>query len=193
MPRYELSSGLLRPDVCSTRNERAGSPSRDACAPPVACVAEPPTATLSETTPSPETTTVARILIVDDEEGDRLIAQAILARAGHETYFAHDGEEALRQFAMKDIDVVLTDLQMPEVHGFELISVLRDFKRRPALVVMSSTGQFQLHMAEALGAKYTLQKPLDPDLLVDAVDRALADARAEHEALDDDEGGDDEA
>ena len=128
---------------------------------------------------------MARVLIVDDEEGDRLIAQAILARAGHETFFAHDGEDALRQFALTGIDVVLTDLQMPEVHGFELISVLRDFERPPALVVMSGTGQFQLQMAEALGAKYTLRKPLDPKLLLDAIERALKDLaldRAEDES-----------
>jgi len=125
---------------------------------------------------------VAKILIVDDEEGDRLIAQAILERAGHETFFAHDGEEALRQFALKGIDVVVTDLQMPEVHGFELITVLRDFAKPPALVAVSGTGQFQLHMAEALGAKYTLQKPLTPELLLDAVSRALADAAEEQAA-----------
>ena len=118
---------------------------------------------------------MARVLIVDDDEGDRLIAQAILARAGHETFFAHDGEEALRQHALLDIDVVLTDLQMPEVHGFELISVLRDFARPPALVAMSATGPFQLHMAEALGARYTIQKPVNAQLLLDAIDRALAD------------------
>jgi len=122
---------------------------------------------------------MAKVLIVDDDEGDRLIAQAILARAGHETFFAHDGEEALRQHALRSIDVVLTDLQMPEVHGFELISVLREFSKPPALVAMSGTGPFQLHMAEALGAKYTIQKPLDPELLLDAIDRALADVGAD--------------
>jgi len=136
--------------------------------------------------------TVAKILIVDDEEGDRLIAQAILDRAGHETYFAHDGEEALRQFALEGIDVVVTDLQMPRVHGFELITVLRDFEAPPAVVVMSGTGDFQLHMAEALGAKYALQKPLDADMLVDAVERALTDRAEASEASaspDPDEGG----
>ena len=122
---------------------------------------------------------MARILIVDDEEGDRLIAQAILAKSGHETYFASDGDEALRLLAKYTYDVVLTDLQMPQVHGFELISVLRELDRRPALVVMSSTGPFQLHMAEALGARYTLQKPLKADLLLDAVSRAYADVLAE--------------
>lgn len=118
---------------------------------------------------------MARILIVDDEESDRLIAQAILARAGHETFFAHDGDEALSQYSGSGIDLVLTDLQMPEVHGFELISVLRDFDDPPAIVAISSTGQFQLQMAEALGAKYTLNKPITPDLLLDAVNRALED------------------
>ncbi|MEM7415126.1 MAG: response regulator [Gemmatimonadota bacterium] len=118
---------------------------------------------------------MARILIVDDEEADRLLMQAILARVGHECYFAHDGEEALRQYALKGIDVVVTDLHMPEVHGFELISVLRDFETPPALVVVSGTGQFQLQMAEALGAKYTLSKPITPELLIDYVNRALED------------------
>lgn len=122
---------------------------------------------------------MATILIVDDDEADRLIAQAILVRAGHETFFAHDGEDALRQYALREIDLVLTDLHMPAVHGFELISVLRDFEKRPALVVMSGTGQVQLHMAEALGAKFTLQKPLDPELLLRTVDEALADAEAQ--------------
>lgn len=131
---------------------------------------------------------MAKILIVDDEEGDRLIAQAILARAGHETFFAYDGEDALRQYALQGIEVVLTDLQMPEVHGFELISVLRDFKDPPALVVMSATGQFQLQMAEALGARFTLQKPLDAKLLVDAVDRAISDRQAAIEASLEEEG-----
>jgi CheY-like chemotaxis protein len=127
---------------------------------------------------------LAKILIVDDEEGDRLIAQAILERAGHETFFAHDGEEALRQYALKGIDVVVTDLQMPQVHGFELITVLRDFSKAPGVVAVSGTGAFQLHMAEALGAKYTLTKPLTPELLLDAVDRALADRVEEHAAED---------
>jgi CheY-like chemotaxis protein len=116
---------------------------------------------------------VAKILIVDDEESDRLLMQAILERAGHETFFAGDGEEALRQLALKGVDLVVTDLQMPEVHGFELITVLREFSTPPAVIAVSGTGPFQLHMAEALGARFTLQKPLEPEILLDAVDRAL--------------------
>jgi len=120
---------------------------------------------------------LARILVVDDEETDRRLQQAILERHGHATFVAADGEEALREYADKGIEVVVTDLQMPVVHGFELISVLRDFTPRPAIIAVSGTGSDQLEMAHALGAHFTLLKPLDPDKLVAAVNQVLA-ARA---------------
>lgn len=126
---------------------------------------------------------VARILIVDDEETDLLLMQAILARAGHETLVAEGGEEALRGYLGSGIDVVVTDLQMPDVHGFELISILREFSPAPEIIAVSATGPFQLHMAEALGARWTLTKPLDPDLLLDAVDRAITAIRERDEGV----------
>lgn len=116
---------------------------------------------------------VARILIVEDEEADRRLLEAILERAGHEIVFAENGQEALEQFKASSIDLVVTDLHLPEVHGFELITVLRDVQPRPAVIAVSGTGQFQLHMAEALGAKWTLAKPVDPELLLNAVEGAL--------------------
>ena len=118
---------------------------------------------------------VARILIVDDEETDLLFLQSVLAHAGHETFFAQDGSEAIKRFNEGGIELVVTDLHMPEVHGFELISVLREMIDPPAVIAVSGTGPFQLHMAEALGARETLQKPVDPKLLLDAVARALED------------------
>lgn len=124
---------------------------------------------------------MARILIVDDEESDRLLVQAVLARAGHDTVVVEGGEEALREFLKSGIDIVVTDLQMPDVHGFELISILREFNPSPAVIALSATGPFQLHMAEALGAEWTLLKPLDPKLLLDAVGRAV-EARDSAEA-----------
>lgn len=117
---------------------------------------------------------MARILIVDDEEADRVLAAAILERAGHEPCTAEGGEDALREYLKSGIDVVITDLHMPDVHGFELITIMREFEPPPAVIAVSGTGPFQLHMAEALGAELTLQKPIDPESLLDAVDRALS-------------------
>lgn len=126
---------------------------------------------------------MARILIVDDEESDRLLVQAALERAGHETIVVEGGEQALQAFLEAGVDVVVTDLQMPDVHGFELISILKEFSPPPAVIALSATGPFQLHMAEALGAQWTLRKPLNPELLLDAVRRAEAWRRDEAERL----------
>lgn len=117
---------------------------------------------------------MARVLVVDDQETDRLLMQALLVRGGHQTEVADGGESALRLYLERGIDVVVTDLHMPDVHGFELISILREFNPPPPIVAVSATGHFQLHMAEALGATITLAKPLDPTLLLDAIARALS-------------------
>lgn len=124
---------------------------------------------------------MARILIVDDEESDRLLIQAVLARAGHQTTVVENGEDAIRAFLDTGIEIVVTDLQMPDVHGFELISILREFVPAPAVIALSATGPFQLHMAEALGARWTLLKPLDPQHLLDAVKLAEEWLRGERE------------
>ena len=114
-----------------------------------------------------------RILIVDDEEADRLIVQAVLARAGYDTIVSEGGEEAFRAFLDSGVDVVVTELQMPDVHGVELITILREFDPPPAVIAVSGTGPIQLHMAESLGARWTIQKPVNPELLLDAVQRAI--------------------
>lgn len=120
---------------------------------------------------------MARVLIVDDEESDRLLQRAILERAGHDTFLAADGEEALTQSRENAIDVVVTDLQMPRVHGFELIDLLRDVSPRPVIVALSGTGPYQLEMANALGAEFSLPKPIRSEDLVAIVEQAVA-ARA---------------
>ena len=116
---------------------------------------------------------MARVLIVDDEEGDRVVLRTILERGAHEVLEATDGDEALKMYAGRGIQVVITDLQMRNVHGLELISILRDFDPRPGIIAISGTGEFQLEMAQALGAALTLTKPILPERLLEAVDEVL--------------------
>jgi len=116
---------------------------------------------------------VAHILIVDDNESDRTILSAILKRAGHETFVAEDGDEAVSLCLGKTFEVVITDLQMHEVHGLELITVLRELSPRPTIIAISGTGSVQLDMAEALGATVTLLKPVDPEELLSIVTDAV--------------------
>ena len=117
---------------------------------------------------------MASILIVDDDEADRVLLSAILERAGHEIFLAEDGEQALSAYGDMAIDVVITDLQMPKVHGLELIATLRDVSPRPAIIAISGTGYDQLDMAQAVGADVTLHKPIDRIELLSAVAMAVA-------------------
>ena len=117
---------------------------------------------------------MARLLVVDDEEADRVVLKTILERAHHEVFVAKDGREALELYDGKDIDVLITDLQMDDVHGLELITIVRDFDPRPPVIAISATGEVQLDMARALGARKTLTKPIHPDELIAAVREVLA-------------------
>jgi ATP-dependent Lon protease len=113
---------------------------------------------------------MARLLVVDDDEADRVVLRTILERARHEVWVAKDGAEALSKFQGNDIEVVITDLQMSNVHGLELITVLRELSPRPGIIAISGTGEAQLDMARMMGASHTLQKPVRPDLLLNAIE-----------------------
>jgi CheY-like chemotaxis protein len=119
---------------------------------------------------------MALILIIDDEESDRMLLEGILTNAGHGVFSASEGEQALRRLLEGGIDLVITDLQMPDVHGFELISILRDLaEETPPVIAVSGTGDFQLHMAGQLGATVTLRKPIEAPRLLQAVQDALGE------------------
>jgi CheY-like chemotaxis protein/anti-sigma regulatory factor (Ser/Thr protein kinase) len=92
--------------------------------------------------------------------------------------YAHDGKAALQQFELGVPDLVLTDLQMPEMDGLELVAAIKgDFPLTP-VILMTAQGSEEI-ASEALrrgAASYVPKKKLSDDLL-DTVDRVLAAAR----------------
>ena len=116
---------------------------------------------------------MARILIVDDDESDRLFERAILEDQGHTLLFAKDGEAALKAYRDSDIDLVVTDLYMPEVNGLRLIKQLKTMDPAVLIIAASGVAKGQLDRALQLGARKVLAKPLDPHALVDAVRELL--------------------
>ena len=82
---------------------------------------------------------MARILVVDDEEMDRVLNRTILENAGHYLLFAANGETALRMCRVEDVELVVTDLAMPDFNGLRFIRELRESARRkhkiPVLVL----------------------------------------------------------
>ena len=110
---------------------------------------------------------MARVVIVDDDEADRLRLRSILESAGHETYSSEDVEQVLN-YLRGGVEVIVTDLHMPGTHGLELIMTLRAAVPDAAIIAVSGTGPAQLAMAEAVGASMSLCKPVEPKELLDA-------------------------
>lgn len=121
---------------------------------------------------------MAYILVIDDNPEFRDILRSHLEANGHRTVLAGDGEQGLALLEREAIDMVLTDILMPQRDGLE---VLREARRRwPGLPVIAISGggwikaTELLGMAERLGADNVLQKPVRRDDLIRAVEDALA-------------------
>ena len=119
----------------------------------------------------------ATILVVDDMAGIRGFVRKVLTGAGYRVMEAENGIEALQQMNASVVDLVLTDLVMPEMEGLEVIR--RVCKERPELKIIGMSGAFGgqfLKPAELLGAHARLAKPIRPDDLLDTVRRVLMEA-----------------
>jgi len=107
---------------------------------------------------------MSNVLIVDDEELVRTLLQVTLEGEGYEVEVAINGREALALYEQKPADVVITDIAMPEMNGFELIVELT--RRRADVKVIAISGLAEnLAIAKVLGACETLQKPFNVDHL----------------------------
>jgi len=116
---------------------------------------------------------LASILIVDDEEMDRLFNASILEEAGHKLSFANHGQAALKVWDENFIDLVITDLAMPELNGLRLIQALRQRDPSVKIIAVSGVASDQLDLAENYGAKQTLFKPISREALLTAVKEVL--------------------
>jgi DNA-binding NtrC family response regulator len=118
-----------------------------------------------------------QVLFVDDDLDARRHARALLGAAGFHVVTAESGISALSLVEWLGVDVVVTDIIMPEADGIELIQNLR--RRRPALPIVAITGggahrdMEALRVAAALGAGAVLEKPFRSDALVAAIRRVL--------------------
>ena len=112
---------------------------------------------------------MASVLIVEDEQTDRIILGSILEGVGHDVYFASGGEKALKVYAGRSIDVIVTDLQMPHVDGLELIVALQALFPDVAIIVVSGMGPKEFAAAKNKGALVAFSKPVDPDELLQAI------------------------
>jgi len=125
---------------------------------------------------------MARILIIDDEEGIRRPLQILLERAGHEVMAAPDGREGLRLWRRLGADLVITDIMMPNKDGIETIVELQASARAVPVIAMSGGDVSQrldlLGDARLLGAVYTVPKPFALSEMLEKVGHVLSLVRA---------------
>ncbi len=118
---------------------------------------------------------MARILVIDDSASVLELAGQILRQAGHEVVTAESGKRGESILASQPLDLVITDIYMPEEDGLEVIRKAR--RTCPGLRVLAMsvvTGKHgMLHVARALGAAGTLLKPFAAGDLLDAVASCL--------------------
>jgi len=123
---------------------------------------------------------MATILVIDDEAPVRATMRRVLERHGYEVAEAPNGREALKAVGTTGCDLVITDINMPEMDGIEVIMALSE--RRPGLPIIAISGggrlpkDLLLTSADMLGAVTTLAKPFDIPDLIGAVERALAES-----------------
>ncbi len=116
---------------------------------------------------------MASILIIDDNPDFRRMLERVLSRAGHRIATAAGGHEGLARFQDCPVDVVITDIVMPEGEGVETILALRKLRPHCRIIAVSGGGyrgpDCYLGIAERLGADRVFPKPVRPDELVGAV------------------------
>ena len=121
-----------------------------------------------------------RVLIVDDGEMNRRVLRAALAREGHESQEAGNGREALELLAQRTFDVLLLDLVMPEMDGFETLAAIKSDEAHRHLPVIVISGIDELDAAVRcieMGATDYLPKPFNASLLRARVNASLAGKR----------------
>ena len=110
-----------------------------------------------------------RVLIVDDQPRNLEAMAAVIEPLGAEVVRAHSAEEALRQVLVQDFAVVLLDVQMPDIDGFEAARLIRSRERSRAVPIVFATALDRDRRHDlagyAAGAVDFLYKPLDPDIL----------------------------
>ncbi len=120
---------------------------------------------------------MARILIIDDDESIRSVFKRFLTGRGYEVEVASDGRKGLRFLEEVDVDLVLTDIMMPETDGLEVVMSIRG--QEPNIPVIAMSGGMHampmdfLPMAKKFGAQKVLYKPIELDDLQTAIDEVL--------------------
>jgi chemosensory pili system protein ChpA (sensor histidine kinase/response regulator) len=127
--------------------------------------------------PSQASSLAPLVLVVDDSSTVRRVTQRLLQREGYRVALAGDGLQALEQLALETPALVLSDIEMPRMDGFDLVRNLRGDTRwaqLPVVMITSRIAHKHREHASALGVHHYLGKPYPEEELIDLVRRCVA-------------------
>ncbi|MEL7290296.1 MAG: response regulator [Pseudomonadota bacterium] len=119
---------------------------------------------------------MTKILAVDDSVSIRQMVSHTLRDAGYDVETANDGRDALTKVMRAKFDVVISDVNMPNMGGFELVEALREkpqYKFTPILMLTTETSSDKKQQGKAVGATGWLVKPFNPDTLLKTLKRVI--------------------
>jgi len=114
-----------------------------------------------------------RVLVVDDDDDIRLLLHELLSGAGYLVETAQDGRAALRVFHEKPTDVVVLDLSMPELDGFETLERLRDMSDVPVILLTARSSEIDKVRGFRAGADDYVVKPFGRQELLARIEALL--------------------
>lgn len=117
-----------------------------------------------------------RVLVVDDSLSTRKVEAFVLSGAGYETVEATDGKDALSKLAATKVDLILTDLNMPDMDGISLIRAVRSgtsHRMTPIVMITTESGDASKLQGKAAGATGWIVKPFTPEQLVAVVKKVM--------------------
>jgi len=119
-----------------------------------------------------------KILIAEDSLTMRsLIVSTITAMGDYETVEAANGFEALRILPREKVDLIITDINMPDINGLELVSFIRNnenYRQTPLIIISTEGSERDREKGITLGANAYLVKPFAPDQLQQLIRKYLA-------------------
>lgn len=121
---------------------------------------------------------MATILIIEDDDIMREMMTQALSDYGHSVSSAENGDQGLKLLDTKNVNLIITDILMPEKEGLETIIHIRQKYNKIPIIAVSGGGQINpgnyLDMAKQLGADYILQKPFPIKHLLELVKKCLS-------------------
>ncbi len=118
-----------------------------------------------------------KILLVEDEEIIRDLLQRKLTQEGYEILVSRDGEEGLKLMRKTKPDLILLDIIMPKMGGFELMEEMqkdKELKKIPIIVISNSGQPVELDRAQRLGAKdWLIKTEFDPQEVIEKVKKQI--------------------